>query len=207
MELEPNNPMVLQWRGVHLLAVGRSDEAVELHRRAVAIDPLAVLVRSQLCRALYLTKRYDEAIAASQALIQMDATHSAAHQYIGLSLGELGRHADAITALEQAVTLAPRNSERLAALAYGYALAGRRADARTVMKQLQAPSVGFGNAYHLATIAAGLSDTDAALDWLEQAFRDREPMLANRVKIDPKLDPVRRAPRFVGLLRQMQLDR
>ena len=75
------------------------------------------------------------------------------------------------------------------------------------MRQLQAPSLGFGNAYHLATIATGLGETEAALQWLEQAFRDREPMLGNRVKIDPKLDPVRRAPRFQALLRQMQLDR
>jgi len=207
MDLEPNNPMVLQWRGVHLLAMGRSDEAVELHRRAVAIDPIDVLVRSQFCRALYLTKRYDDAIAAGQALIQMEATQSAAYQFVGLSLSELGRHVDAITALEHAVTLAPKNTERIAALAYGYARAGRRADARTLMKQLQAPSVGFGNAYHLATIATGLGDTRAALAWLELALRDREPMLANRVKIDPKLDALRPAPRFVALLRQMQLDR
>jgi len=32
-------------------------------------------------------------------------------------------------------------------------------------------------------------------------------MLANRVKIDPKLDTLRPAPRFVALIRQMQLDR
>ena len=207
MSLEPNNPMVLQWRGVHLLAMGRGDEAIELHRRAVAIDPIAVLVRSQLCRALYLTKRYDEAIQVGQALVQMEATHSAAYQFIGLSLSEQGHHRDAIAALEQTVTLAPRNTERIAALAYGYARAGRRADAQTLMKQLQAPGVGFGNAYHLATIAVGLGDTDAALEWLDQALRDREPMLANRVKIDPKLDTLRPAPRFVALLRQMQLDR
>ena len=164
MILEPNNPMVLQFRGVHLLAVGRGDEAVQLHRRAVAIDPIGALVRSQLCRALYLTRRYDEAIAAGQALIQMDATQSGAYQYVGLSLSGLERHADAIAALEHAVKLAPNSGERLAALAYGYASAGRRDGARALIKQLQAPSVGFGNGYHLATVAAGLGDTNAALD-------------------------------------------
>lgn len=207
LALDPNNPSVLQWRGVHLLAMGRGDEAVELHRRSVAIDPIDLVVRSQLCRALYLTRRYDEAVATGRSLLQMDPNMSAAHQFVGQSLSELGRHGEALPALEQAVALAPGNSERIAALAHGYALAGRVAEARKRMTQLQAPSAGFGNAYHLATIASGLHDTESALKWLEEARQNREPMLANRVKIDPKLDLIRSDQRFLDLLRQMRLDR
>ena len=52
MELDPNNPVVLQWRGIHLLAVGRVEEALALHARSVDIDPVDLGVRSLLCAGL-----------------------------------------------------------------------------------------------------------------------------------------------------------
>ena len=200
MALDPNNPMVLQWRGVHLLALGRADEAVPLHHRAVEIDPLDMAVRSQLARALYLAKRYDEAIATAEALIQLDPAMSAPYQWLGQSQIELGRFDAAIPALERAAALAPGNVERLAALAHGYARAGRAADARALMPRLTPPH----NAYHVATIHLGLGDREAALTWLARAVHERDAYFVNRARVDPKLDALRGEPRLHALLEQMR---
>jgi tetratricopeptide (TPR) repeat protein len=126
MELDPNNPIVLQWRGIHLLAAGRVEEALALHARAVDIDPVDLGVRSQLSRAFYLTKRYDDAIRTGRAVLDFDATQSAPHEWIGLSLAALGRLDESIASLKQAVALSPGNAERQAALAYAYAVAAAR---------------------------------------------------------------------------------
>ena len=206
IDLEPNNPWVLQWRGVHLLAFGRSEEAVALHLRAVEIDPIDFVVRSQLCRALYLTQRYEEAISAGQAVLDLDPTQSAPRQFIGLSLAATGRTDEAIERLKEAVQAAPGNAERRAALAYAYALDGQPADARKIIAELQAPRAGVPNAYHIATIYAGLGDRPSALQWLDRAWEQHDGFLANRVKLDPKLDPLREEPRFRALLKRMLLD-
>jgi len=205
IELEPNNPSVLQWRGVHLLAMGRADEAVRLHERSVHIDPVDMLARLQLCRALYLAKRHDEAIRAGRVVLDLDPGQSAAHEWIGLSLAALGRFDEALVSLRQSLTLAPGNPERKAALAYGYARAGRAAEARTLLTELEASPLGFGHAYHIATIYAGLGDRQQALSWLERALQERDGFLPNRVKLDPKLDALRAEPRFRDVLTKMGL--
>jgi eukaryotic-like serine/threonine-protein kinase len=206
MDLEPNNPWVLQWRGVHLLAFGRSEEAVAQHLRAVEIDPIDFAVRAQLCRALYLAHRYEQAIQTAQSLLELDPTHSAARQFMGLSLAATGQLDEAIQVLKAAVEAAPGNAERRAGLAYVYALAGQPADARKIIAELQAPRVGVPNAYHIATIYAGLGDRPSALQWLDHAWENHDGFLANRVKLDPKLDPLREEPRFRALLKRMLLD-
>jgi eukaryotic-like serine/threonine-protein kinase len=199
MDLDPNNPTVLQWRGIHLLALGRVEEAVALHARSVEVDPLDMVVRALQCRALYLAKRYDDAIRTGRDLIALDPSQSVAHQWIGLSLVGLGQAKESLASLKQAVTLA-RTSERLAALAYGYAVAGSAAEAREIITALEAPRTGISNAYHIATVYAGLGDREKALQWLDRALRDRDGFLPNRVKLDPKLDPLREEPRFQRLL-------
>ena len=199
MDLDPNNPAVMQWRGVHLLALGRAQDAVSLHLRAVEIDPLDMNVRALLCRALYLARRYDDAIATSRELIALDQNQSAPHQWIGLSMIGLGRAEASLASLKQAVALSA-SSERTAALAYGYAVAGRPAEARKLIASLEASKAGVGNPYHLATVHTGLGERERALQWLDRALRDRDGFLPNRIKLDPKLDPLREEPRFQRLV-------
>ena len=169
-------------------------------------DPIDFVVRSQLCRALYLTQRYEEAIRAGQAVLDLDPTQSAPRQFIGLSLAATGQLDEAIRALNAAVEAAPGNAERRAALAYAYALDGQPANARKIIAELQAPRAGVPNAYHIATIYAGLGDRRSALQWLDRAWEQHDGFLANRVKLDPKLDMLRDEPRFRALLKRMLLD-
>jgi hypothetical protein len=79
MELEPNNPMVLQWRGSE--PCWRWEEATKPSSSIGALSPsirIDMTVRSQLCRAVS-DQAYDEAIVVGKALIQMDAAQSSAH--------------------------------------------------------------------------------------------------------------------------------
>ncbi|MGH2396099.1 MAG: TPR end-of-group domain-containing protein [bacterium] len=50
----------------------------------------------------------------------------------------------------------------------------------------------------------GLGDKERALEWLEKAFEDRSWEMI-RLKIDPRLDPLRADPRFQDMLRRMGL--
>ena len=203
VELEPNHPRVLEWRGVHLLATGRGDEAVAIHRRATEIDPLDLSSRSQLARALYLTKQYDEALSTGLALIQLDEAQSPAHQWVGSSYSALGRHADAFRHLERALALSPKSAERQASLAHAYGIGGRPQDARRLLAELTASE--RIDHYQVATVHTALRDTAAAFSALEHARQQHNAYLANRLALDPKLDPLRGDPRFQPLLRELGL--
>jgi hypothetical protein len=56
----------------------------------------------------------------------------------------------------------------------------------------------------LVVIYAGLSDTDAAFDWLETAYRLRDDKLFWLTEM-PLFDPLRPDPRYAGFLHRMGL--
>ena len=199
LDLSPNHPEVLQWRGVHLLASGRGDEAVAVQRRAVDIDPLDLILRGHLLRAQYLTGRFDEAIATGRSLIDVSPNLGVAHQWVGLSQVALQHLTEGIQSLERALAVEPRNPERAASLAYAYARAGRAADAERLMAPLSPPNV----AYHRALVYVAQGKTDAALDELERAWKERDGFFANRARLDPRLDPIRGEPRLRALVERM----
>lgn len=51
---------------------------------------------------------------------------------------------------------------------------------------------------------AGLGETGEALDWLEQAFDERDPSLV-WLKVHPRFDALRRELRFEALLARLRL--
>jgi adenylate cyclase len=200
LDLAPNNAEVLQWRGVHLLAIGRGDEAVRLHRRAVDIDPADIAVRAHLCRGQFLAGRFEEAIEACRMLIQMSRESGIAHQWLGLAQVELRQMDAALQALEHAVGLEPENPDRMAALAYGYARAGRGAEARRLISRLPPAD----SAYARALVLLALGDTPGALSELERAWKERDGFFASRARLDPRLDPIREEPRVRALLDRLR---
>jgi hypothetical protein len=51
----------------------------------------------------------------------------------------------------------------------------------------------------------GLGDLDRAFSWLERGYRERA-LFVPLIQVDPRLDPLRRDPRFGDLLRRMGLE-
>ena len=62
-ELAPDDPLVLKMRAARLVVDGRLEDAVELDRRAVAVNPLSAIYRRNLGMSLLGTGRWDEALA------------------------------------------------------------------------------------------------------------------------------------------------
>jgi hypothetical protein len=59
--------------------------------------------------------------------------------------------------------------------------------------------------YSVAAIYAALGRSDEALTWLERAYDEHDSWM-DYLGLDPRLDPLRSDPRFVTLLRRINLS-
>jgi tetratricopeptide (TPR) repeat protein len=87
-------------------------------------------------------------------------------------------------------------------LAITYDKLGHHADAEAMVGKLKA-SMGDDAAYQYVEIYAQWGNTNKALDWLETAWRRRDPGLVY-LKTDPLLDPLRNEPRFQAIERALK---
>lgn len=96
---------------------------------------------------------------------------------------------------------------------YAFAKMGKPAEARAALQEVQdyARSQGYLECYHPARVLAALGDTEGALDWLEQAERDRSEFLVftdlpGGLRTDPAWQGMATHPRFQALLKRVKLD-
>jgi len=200
LELNPNNATARQWHGVLLVSNGRFDEGIAETQRSVKMEPLPIN-QSQLARALYLSSRFDDAIVQARKTVELYPDFPSGYIFLGQSLIQKGKFSEGIQALEKATNLSNR-SEPLAALGRGYAMAGRIRDALDVIEQLKA----FPNrttTYQVATVYAGLGDRQHALEWLQVAYEESDPLLALRLRVDPAFEGLHAEPRFKDLLQRL----
>ena len=78
---------------------------------------------------------------------------------------------------------------------------------RTRLAQLVAKSkTGYVSPYDLADTYVRLGDREQALHWLNLAYQERSPYLAN-LQIEPRLDSLRSDPRFQELVERVGLSK
>ena len=94
----------------------------------------------------------------------------------------------------------------LAALGHAYALGGKQADAQAMIDKLAklAAARTYVSSYGVALIYVALTEKDAAFQWFERAFQERDENFIH-LKVDPRLDPIRSEPRFQQLLQRVNL--
>jgi hypothetical protein len=79
---------------------------------------------------------------------------------------------------------------------------GRRADAEAALAKLKAWGAD-GAAYQYAAIYAQWGNIRESLEWLETAWRLRDPGLES-LKTDPLMDPLRQEVRFRAIERELK---
>jgi len=198
LALAPGNAEVLRFSGGFAAFMGHFDAGVAAARRAVVLDPLARASHSLLGLALYTARRYEEAVAAFSEVIRLDRDFKAAYANRGFAyygLGDLERaRASCETKLDY------WGSQQCLAVIYDKL--GRHADAEAELTKIKATQ-GDAAAYQYATIYAQWGNREKALEWLETAWRLRDPG-QEFLKTDPLLEPLRKEPRFQAIERELK---
>ncbi|MFI5455208.1 MAG: tetratricopeptide repeat protein [Isosphaerales bacterium] len=107
LDQAPDDPDALQLLGLIAHDEGRSQEAVELISRAVALKPAVAQYQCNLGVALWGSGRADEAVAAYRAAVALEPAYADAHYNLGSALKDQGRSQEAIAAYQAAIQLQP----------------------------------------------------------------------------------------------------
>jgi tetratricopeptide (TPR) repeat protein len=191
--------MTHNWYSQYLAFMGRPDEALAHAKRAQEIDPLSPWNNSAFI--LFLARRYDEAIAASQKALEFDPDFAVAHMARGLSYVQQRNYQQGITELQRAKA----NPDSRALLAYAYAMAGNRLEARKILSTLEQESKQqYVSPFPLAIAYIGLGENDRAFEELEKAFAERAWAMG-MLRVNPVFDPIRSDKRFTVLLQRVNL--
>ena len=187
----------------YLSSLGRSEEALEVAKRALDLDPASPAVSHSLAVQLYLARKFDRAIEQAHDTLEMDANFAISYVVLGEVYLSKGMYRDGLSALEKYSALSRRNATSLAFLGYSHARLGERNEALRMIEELKAASQqSFVPALFVALVYAGLEDKDQAFTWLEKAYEERFNRLAY-INVDALWDPLRSDPRFADLLRRI----
>jgi len=204
IELNPNYATAHQWYGrLTLLATGQFDRALAEAKRAVELDPISPIGRTDVATVYQVGRRYDEAIAGLRNVLETDPDFYWAHRQLGLALELKGAPSDAIVEYQRASELND-DPRVLAFIGHVYAIMGRQTDARAILVQLtEASKTRYVSGYSFAVIHLGLGEKDQALNWLEKDGREPTGFEINFIKVDPYLDALRGDPRFEALVQKI----
>jgi TolB-like protein/Flp pilus assembly protein TadD len=206
-ELNPNYASAHHFYAVHLMAMGRQEEAIAEERRALALDPLSLTFRHNLARALHYAHRNEDAMMEARAILDMDSNFYQAHNLLGWALLENGQNEQAIAELRTALELSRGDLIALANLGYAEGVIGNRREALKVLENLrELAKTGYVPAYQFAIVHSGLNEKDQAFAALAEAYQERSNYLLFMNVIDPFV-PLRSDPRFQGLAGRIGLPR
>ena len=201
IELNPNYATAHHWQAMYLANVGRLSEAMVAMRRAQALDPLSLIINTEIGRLLYFSRQYDAAIAQYSRTLELDPNFALAHLHLGSVLVEKGSYAEAIAEFQKA---SPAGGPMPAVgVIRAYARAGRHREAVDAARQLLRDlKTGFMPPYAMAVVHASIGDHEQAIGWLERGVREGGAWF---LTVTPHFDVLRSDPRFQAVVRRAGL--
>lgn len=205
IEINPSDAMVRVWHSYYLASQGWHDQAVAEAMIARKIDFLSRRVNVNVAWRLYEARRYAEALAEYDDLVELFPSSWVIPWGRGLVLSQLGRHAEATADLERAVERSGSSNAALGGLGQVAARSGDERVSREILAALEArsreayvpPSLFVG-------IHAALGETEEAFRWLEAGYQARSRSMV-WLKSAHEFDGLRRDPRFAEFLHRMGL--
>ena len=205
LELNPHSPSVHNLYALHLLDMGRFDEAVAEMKTAIDLDPNSIWNQRSLGVILYFARRYDEAIVQLKRIVEMDAGHLQTYYWLSDSYQQKGDDAQAFEWFLRGETQSGKSAEELNSWKTAYAQSGWQGVLRRQFEILkQNEKKGESRSAAVARLSAQLGDTEQAFVYLEKSYQKRKLVMV-QLLIDPRLDNLRSDARFDDLVRRVGL--
>jgi serine/threonine-protein kinase len=205
--LNPNYATAHHWYGFgSLLGMGRFDDAIRELKRAQELDPLSLIINTDLGLTYIITGQYDKAIEQLRKSLEMDQGFYYAHWCLGLAYEMKGSFREAQAEYEKALQL---NDDPfvLALIGHLFAVSGKKDQALKILRQLEEISrQRYVPPYGFAIVYAELNEKDQAFQWLEKCYQERCTEMFG-IKFDPRLKNLRSDPRLAELARRVGLTK
>lgn len=202
IELSPSDTDAHLLYSTLLCFVGRHSDAIAEVQYALKLNPTSLHPNQYAAWMYSHMGQHARAEAQARRTIELFPDSLQPCFVLGWSQWYQGRAEEAVAVLEKALSHS-REALSLSYLGHVYGRLGRTDEATRLLQELdqlrtrgQAPPIAF------VVIYAGLGDVEAALDWLETAYRLRDGYLF-WLPGAPGLDPLRSDPRFTDLVRRM----
>jgi len=196
LELEPGNARVVSTAGmVYFHIVGDQQRGVELMRRAVSLDPVRLAGHNNLGWALMRTGQLEESWAAFETARTLSVDPSTMEGPFGMLLLLRG---DAAAALERMQKVP--GTIGIAGRALAYSALGQKQQSDEMLGRLKSEVEAAPDSVLLAYVHAYRGERDAALQWLERAYREHNSGLVE-IRGHPLLKSLESDPRYQEFLR------
>jgi serine/threonine-protein kinase len=201
IDLNPSLPNAHFGYANLLKHTGRDAEAAQQAKLALALDPLSPVIN-----AIGGWFEPDPRQGLDRAL-ELDPDYWLALLLRGVGRIGAGDLPAGLSDLEQARRICGDCSHALTTLGVVKAHTGDVDSARAILRGMEARDrAGYWPASSLATLHNALGESDAALDLLERAYRERDVRMSFLViDMGPRWRNLRTEPRFVALMQKMKL--
>ena len=210
IQLNPNYATAHHWYALDLAAMGRFPQALYEIHLAQKLDPLSLIIGTNVGWIEYLSHDNAAALVALNRVLELDPNFVRARTRLGMVEMATGDNAAAIANLTQALALSGNPEDRdpwvEGLLGDAEARAGNRTAAEKVLAELhQRAASHYVPPISRALVLIGLGRNAEAIEALGQAVDDHSTSMVY-ARVDPSLDPLRTDHAFQGLLGRMKLS-
>jgi serine/threonine protein kinase/Flp pilus assembly protein TadD len=206
IEMNPGLANPYSWLGRVLYCSERHAEAQKAMLKSLSLDPLSMLIHTTVGDAYYYAREYEKSVVYYRMAIEIDPRFDGAHTDLARSLEALGRFDEARAQYEEGRRLSGGVAGPSFGLAHLEASMGHEAEARRMLQELiAARAKRVVSAWGIAALHASLGDVDEAFRWLDVAVEEGATGLVF-LRIHPRIDLIRKDPRYLPLLRRVGLD-
>jgi len=198
-ELEPGNPESVRLAGASAAILGRFDQALQLQRRAVDLDPLNAHSWEGLGEVEFRGGKLVEAEADLKKAQELRPDDFLSSLFLSEIYVMQGRSQDALPLIERV----GYDPERTFLYAITYHALGRERESDTALRDLIAKYQAI-DPYLVAEIYAFRNQPDEAFEWLDRAYAKHDDGLIH-TKVDPLLKSLHNDPRYAALLKKLNL--
>lgn len=207
IELNPSYKTAHHWYAILLMISGRSTEALEEIEYAHSLDPVSLIINSEVGWLLRFARKYDDAIKQFEETRQLAPNFLVIHLNLGFTYATMGEYDSALTSLAQARTLS--GGHPLIGGLVGY-IHGRKNETQAAALELEklqemARQGRYVNPMYKALIHMGTGNADDFYQELEIAYQERNGYMMY-LHIDPLADVVRGEKRFVDFMAKTRAD-
>lgn len=207
IELNPNYPTAHHWYKISLEAQGRFQEAMAEINKALALDPLSLVINENVGDLYYNMRQYDKAIDQYKKTIDLDPNFPGAHAGLSVTYVELEKYDDALAEAERTETLSGIRPQTESVIGMIYARSGKKKEALDALTRItESANRGYSVSIDAAAVHAALGNNDEAFRLLSKACDERNSRLGG-LKVAPFWEPIRSDPRYHALLKRIGLEK